>query len=90
NLQPDHQLFSVDQALQPLAERYQIMAKEKHLQLNYHKSSALVNTDRKLLTRAVQNLLSNALRYTEKGRIVLGFRRHQNSLTICISDTGSG
>ncbi|MCA1768057.1 MAG: PAS domain-containing hybrid sensor histidine kinase/response regulator, partial [Idiomarina sp.] len=90
NLQPDYQNFSIDQALQPLVERYQMMAKEKQLQLNYHKSSALVNTDRKLLTRIVQNLLSNALRYTENGRIVLGFRRHREHLTIHIIDTGSG
>ncbi|MDV6315656.1 hybrid sensor histidine kinase/response regulator [Idiomarina sp. HP20-50] len=90
NLQPDYQEFSIDRALQPLVERYQMMAKEKHLQLNYHKSSAMVQTDRKLLTRVVQNLLSNALRYTESGRIVLGFRRHQHHLTICIIDTGSG
>lgn len=90
NLQPDYQNFSIDHALQPLVDRYQMMAKEKHLKLNYHKSSAVVNTDRKLLTRIVQNLLSNALRYTEIGRIVLGFRRHQHHLTICIIDTGSG
>jgi len=90
NLQPDYQCFSIDQALQPLVERYQMMAKEKQLQLNYHKSSGLVKTDRKLLTRIVQNLLSNALRYTEQGRIVLGFRRRKDKLTICIVDTGAG
>ncbi|AAV82984.1 PAS domain-containing hybrid sensor histidine kinase/response regulator [Idiomarina loihiensis] len=90
NLKPDYQEFSIDQALLPLVERYQAMAKEKQLRFHYHKSSALVKTDRKLLNRIIQNLLSNALRYTQHGRIVLGFRRHQQHLTICIIDTGSG
>ena len=49
NLKPDYQEFSIDQALLPLVERYQAMAKEKQLRFHYHKSSALVKTDRKLL-----------------------------------------
>lgn len=90
NLQPDAQPFSIDQALQPLVERYHMMAKEKGLAFHYHSSSAIINTDRRLLTRIVQNLLSNALRYTETGRIVLGFRRHTERITLCVMDTGPG
>lgn len=90
HLQPQEQAVRVDTVLAPLVERYQVMATEKGLQLHYHPSSAVVVTDRKLLTRLVQNLLSNALRYTDTGRIVLGCKRRQQKLTIYVIDTGQG
>jgi CheY-like chemotaxis protein/anti-sigma regulatory factor (Ser/Thr protein kinase) len=49
-----------------------------------------VRTDRRLLRRVLQNLLANAIKYTPKGRVLLGVRRHANELTVEVCDTGPG
>jgi CheY-like chemotaxis protein len=53
-------------------------------------SSALVRSDLQLLARILRNLLSNAIRYTPQGRILLGCRRRRQSLWIEVWDTGVG
>ncbi|ASG65069.1 sodium:proline symporter [Idiomarina piscisalsi] len=90
NLQPDYQEVDLNSIIKPLAERYRFVAEEKTLQFTYHPTSAVIRSDRKLLTRILQNLLSNAVRYTESGRIVIGIRRHQASIDIWVIDTGPG
>jgi len=90
NLKPDRQTFRLDSVLQPMVERYQAMASEKALQFDYIPSSAVINSDRKLLTRIIQNLLSNALRYTHQGRIILGTRRSGQQVTVWVIDSGQG
>src|SRR3546814_9421918 len=52
--------------------------------------SAVVRSDAQLLRRIVQNLLSNALKYTDSGSILLGARRRGETLSIEIHDTGPG
>lgn len=49
-----------------------------------------VNTDPRLLRRSLQNLLANAVRYTERGRILLGCRRVAGAIRIEVWDTGIG
>lgn len=90
NLEPEPQTLTIDSILKPLIERYQAMANEKGIKLCYHFSSASIFSDRKLLTRIIQNLLSNALRYTQHGRIVVGSRRRVDQLEVWIIDTGEG
>jgi two-component system, sensor histidine kinase len=48
-----------------------------------------VRTDPVLMERIVRNLVSNAVRYTDRGRVVVGCRRH-NGLRIEVWDTGRG
>ena len=62
----------------------------KGLLLRCVPSSAFIRSDRRLLTRMLDNLLSNALKYTEKGKILLGCRRRGKTLRIEIWDTGIG
>lgn len=90
NLQPDYQEVDLNAVIKPLAERYQFVAEEKSILFKYHPTSAVINSDRKLLTRILQNLLSNAVRYTESGRIVIGARRHGNTVNVWVIDTGTG
>ena len=52
--------------------------------------SLTVRSDSRLLARVLWNFVSNAMRYTEKGRILLGCRRRGNVVTIEVWDTGSG
>jgi CheY-like chemotaxis protein len=58
--------------------------------LHYQPSKLAVQTDRKLLKRVIQNLLANAIRYTESGKVLLGVKRRGNQLQICVLDTGIG
>jgi CheY-like chemotaxis protein len=53
-------------------------------------SSLAVESDRLLLRRLLQNLISNAIKYTPRGRVLVGCRRRGQSLQICVYDTGVG
>lgn len=65
-------------------------ARAKGLRLSVQPCSALVHTDRDLLERILRNLLSNALRFTDAGRVLLGCRRRGDALEIQVWDTGCG
>lgn len=86
--QPTH--FTLDTLLAKIAPDYEVQSAEKEVYLSVIKSSACVHTDPALLERILRNLLSNAVRYTQQGRILLGCRRQQNSVRLCIFDTGIG
>ena len=49
-----------------------------------------VNSDVRLLEQMLRNLISNALKYTKQGKVLLGCRRHAGMLTIEVCDTGPG
>ena len=49
-----------------------------------------VRSDRHLLEEMIRNLLSNAVRYTDEGTILLGCRRHGDKVRIEVWDTGVG
>ncbi|WP_207916320.1 PAS domain-containing hybrid sensor histidine kinase/response regulator [Lysobacter sp. N42] len=89
-LKPDIQEVPLIDIFQPLVDSFRVLAEEKGLDLNVHGTSAIVRTDRKLLRRVLQNLLSNAIRYTEKGRVVLGVRRRHDGLDLMVCDSGRG
>ncbi|MBA3067554.1 MAG: response regulator [Hyphomonas sp.] len=65
-------------------------AEAKSLGLRMAPCSAVIRTDRRLLEQMMRNLLSNAIRYTDSGRILIGCRRARNKLRIEIWDTGIG
>ena len=67
-------------------------AGRKGLRLSFRPTSALVMTDPMLLERSVRNLVSNAIRYTERGGVLVGVRRRAGGqrLLIEVWDTGIG
>jgi two-component system, sensor histidine kinase len=66
------------------------LAAQKGLRLRIAPSTAIAWSDDRLLRRIVQNFLSNAIKYTERGTILLGARRRGGQLVIEIHDTGPG
>ncbi len=90
-IKPNIQQFELDSVLRPLCNEFAVLAREKGLNLRYHPSSLWVETDRRLLRRVIQNLLSNALRYTHQGKIVVGIKRGKNShCRLIVADSGQG
>ena len=73
-----------------LEVEFEPMAREKGLDLRVVPTSLWVMSDRKLLRRVLQNLTSNAVKYTLNGGIVLGARRRGNDVIIEVHDTGPG
>ncbi|MCW8091432.1 PAS domain-containing hybrid sensor histidine kinase/response regulator [Alteromonas sp. ASW11-130] len=83
--------FSLDEIFEPLVSEFSIIAQQKLLRLRYVQTQVRVRSDKNLLRRIVQNLISNAIRYTKSGGILLGVRRQDNTaINICVIDTGPG
>ncbi|MCX7554921.1 PAS-domain containing protein [Marinicella sp. S1101] len=82
--------FSLNQLLQQLAAQYHPRAAKKGLDLRVHEVDFWLKTDEKLLYRVLQNLVSNAIRYTEKGGVLVTARRHQGQIQLWVIDTGVG
>src|ERR1700739_1529423 len=66
------------------------IARAKGLELTFVPSSLPVQSDRALLRRLLQNFISNAIKYTPHGRVLVGCRRRGHSLQIAVYDTGVG
>jgi CheY-like chemotaxis protein len=66
------------------------IARDKGLDLHFVPCSLPVESDRSLLRRLLQNFISNAIKYTPRGRVLVGCRRRGQQLQISIYDTGVG
>jgi PAS domain S-box-containing protein len=82
--------FPIASLLGSLATEYVAQARDHGLTLCYVPSRAVVQSDIRLLRRIIQNLLSNAIRYTQSGGVLLGCRHCGNSMRIEVWDTGPG
>ncbi|TPN88576.1 hybrid sensor histidine kinase/response regulator [Mesorhizobium sp. CU2] len=65
-------------------------AEKKGLSLKFRPVHVLVRSDRTLLRRILQNILSNALRYTRAGGVLVGTRHRGDTIRIDVADTGCG
>lgn len=89
-LKPELSLFRLDRLLQQVATDFTPPALAKDLKLRVVPSSLSVYSDRNLLRRLLQNLVSNSIKYSRSGKILLGVRRRGNNLEIKVADTGIG
>jgi two-component system, sensor histidine kinase len=76
--------------LAALHDEWAVQARDKGLELRVHPVDAVVITDAFLLKRALSNLLANAIRYTDRGRVLIGARRTARGLRFAVYDTGAG
>lgn len=89
-LAPDIVEFPVGHLLDRIETTFAATAREKGLRLSVVPSRAWVRSDAILLERILLNLVSNAIRYTSRGGIVVGCRRRDDSIRIEVWDSGIG
>ena len=82
--------LDVDAMLQRLASLYDGSAAARGLRIRVHGAGQWVTSDAALLERVVSNLLSNALRYTARGGVLMAARRRADQLRLQVIDTGIG
>jgi signal transduction histidine kinase/HAMP domain-containing protein len=80
----------LEPVLESLSREFRMLAQSRGLELHCVMTRAVVRTDIALLRRVLQNFLSNAVRYTSSGTILLGVRRVRAAFRIEVWDTGCG
>ena len=89
-IQPSPEAVSLAPLIDEVVETLRPMAEEKGLRLRTGPLSGTVMTDAGLLRSVIQNLVTNAVRYTPEGGVVVGVRRRGADLRIDVIDTGVG
>ncbi len=89
-LKPEIVGFRIDDLFRQLEVEFAPLARDKRLKLQFVPCSLAAQSDRRLLRRLLQNLVSNAIKYTPTGRVLVGCRRREGNLRIDIYDTGIG
>ena len=82
--------FALSALLETLGREFGIVARARGIELRVARCSAVVHSDEALLRRILQNYLSNAVRYSRRGRVLMGCRRAAGSLRIEVWDSGPG
>src|SRR6516162_2258657 len=82
--------FKMADLMRSLEIEFTPLARAKGLKLAFVPSSLPVRSDRLLLRRLLQNFISNAIKYTPHGRVLVGCRRRGQSLQVSVHDTGVG
>ncbi|HEY6701868.1 MAG TPA: PAS domain-containing hybrid sensor histidine kinase/response regulator [Pseudolabrys sp.] len=89
-LRPEFASFRIDELMRQIQLEFAPLATAKGLDLTFMPCGLVVRSDRRLLRRLIQNLVSNAIKYTPEGRVLVGCRRHGDRLRIDVYDTGVG
>jgi signal transduction histidine kinase len=89
-VRPQLQPVFLPDLLAELAESFKPFAERKGLRLSVRCPDLTVTSDGVLLQRILQNLVSNAVRYTSAGGIVLAARRRAGGVRVEVTDTGCG
>ncbi|NBC32651.1 MAG: response regulator [Alphaproteobacteria bacterium] len=76
--------------LTALAAEYEGLARARGLEFRHVPAGVTLETDPQLLSRIIRNFLSNAIRYTPSGRVLLGCRRRGGLVRIGVWDSGPG
>ncbi len=90
SVSPTVSVFAIDALLERLRGEFTYHAQAKSIELRVVPCHQQVRSDPKLLEQMIRNLLANAIKYTAKGRVLLGCRRHGSLLAIEVWDTGVG
>lgn len=89
-IQPQVEDMPLAELLASLEVEFLPQARAKHLQLDILVTNEAVRTDPTLLREIVQNLLANAIRYTDRGRVSMRATRDGDFVILEVADTGRG
>jgi signal transduction histidine kinase/CheY-like chemotaxis protein len=89
-IKPRKEVFSVNNILISIFQSFLPLAKDKELDFRVVPSSLYVESDPALLERILGNFMSNAIRYTDKGSVLIGCRKRGDKVSIEVWDTGCG
>ena len=84
------EVFAVDILLKNINSMFQADATKKNLTLRCRMSTAIIKANPVSVMRIVSNLVENAIKYTDEGKILVGCRRRKNAIEIQVWDTGVG
>jgi PAS domain S-box-containing protein len=90
SLVPSTSDFQLNDVFDSVADDFRDLAKERGLKCRVVRSTVTVHSDRHMLEVMIRNLLSNAVRYTERGKILVGCRRAGDKVRIEVWDSGIG
>jgi len=85
---PSHQSLSM--IIKIILDEFRQIAEKKNISLTYSGPDLTVYSDSVLLTRVLRNLVSNAIKFTEKGEVTIQVERNKNKVRIAVDDTGIG
>lgn len=93
SLQPKRQAYPLHDLLSDLSLQFKSIAAQRNIHLKVHDAQFWIDTDPQWIRRIIQNFVSNALRYTASGRVVVGVLRSARKpqhIRIGVWDTGPG
>ena len=82
--------FAIGETLAAIETQFAPLARDRGIALRLHATSASVRSDPLLVQRILLNLVANAIRYTDRGGVLVGCRRRGEWLRIAVWDTGCG
>ena len=81
---------ALEQLLEGLCHEFDALAGDKGLTFKLHLRNAEVLSDATMLSRVIRNLVSNAIRYTETGGLLVAVRPREQEVWVEVWDTGRG
>jgi len=89
-MEPEFSVFPVADLFERLRLEFEPSASAKKLELRFVATSTWIQSDRRLLRRVLQNLISNAIKYTDDGKVLVGCRHQGENISVQVVDTGKG
>ncbi|HEU0205023.1 MAG TPA: HAMP domain-containing sensor histidine kinase, partial [Burkholderiaceae bacterium] len=90
SIQPRIQQVVLDDMFRTLEQEFMPQAANKGLSLRIRRSGMAIESDPLLILRVLRNLLANAIRYTQKGGVLLAVRKRSGMASLEVYDTGPG
>ncbi len=90
NMEPKPRPVCLETIFKPLRDEFGALANERGIRLKVRATDQWVVSDAHWLRRIIQNFISNAVRYTDTGGILVGCRRRGNEIRVEVWDTGPG